>query len=310
MSSSASTGNEIGRFDIQGSIPYGAMVNASLKCKLRFNMPSGANSYNTLSLDGNNNSGLTRFSVIFLQMVAFSSDGTMVGGSGVKVLTPITRSNPASACGFNPAFPTDNYETINPGNISKVSSGVFEFPNELSFQVDAQNAAYYKLMAYAYSGTGSLQRGVWHYNYTGDGSSSRATLYASFSTYFQANSALIVAGSGNSVTKTDSSELRSGAKITKRMLLSTSGTPAEYLLSYCKMFGLYFVMDNATKQVTILKRNSLYQDETIDLTRRVDLSKGIDIQPLVFNSKWYDFILEGVGGAFYDEYLNIEGIPY
>ena len=310
MSSSASTGNEIGRFDIQGSIPYGAMVNASLKCKLRFNMPSGANSYNTLSLDGNNNSGLTRFSVIFLQMVAFSSDGTMVGGSGVKVLTPITGSNPASACGFTPAFPTDNYETINPGSSSKVSSGVFEFPNELSFQVDAQNAAYYKLMAYVYEGTGALQRGVWHYNYQGDGSSSRATLYASFSTYFQANSALIVAGSGNSVTKTDSSELRSGAKITKRMLLSTSGTPAEYLLSYCKMFGLYFVMDNATKQVTILKRNSLYQDETIDLTRRVDLSKGIDIQPLVFNSKWYDFILDGVGGAFYDEYLNIEGIPY
>ena len=311
MSSSASTGNEIGRFDINGTIPYGAMVNASLKCKLRMYMPSGADAYNTLSLDGVRTSPTqARFSVIFLQMVAFSSDDTIVGGSGVKVMTPISRSNPASACGFTPAFPTDNYEIINPGSINKVSSGVFEFPNELSFQVDAQNASYYKLMAYVYEGTGALQRGVWHYNYTGNGSSCRATLYASFSTYFQADSALIVAGSGNSVTKTDSSELRSGAKITKRMLLSTSGTPAEYLLSYCKMFGLYFVMDNATKQVTILKRNSLYQDETIDLTRRVDLSKGIDIQPLVFNSKWYDFILDGVGGAFYDEYLNIEGIPY
>ena len=311
MSSSASTGNEIGRFDINGTIPYGAMVNASLKCKLRMYMPSGADAYNTLSLDGVRTSPTqARFSVIFLQMVAFSSDDTIVGGSGVKVMTPISRSNPASACGFTPAFPTDNYEIINPGSISKVTSGVFEFPNELSFQVDAQNASYYKLMTYVYEGTGALQRGVWHYNYTGNGSSCRATLYASFSTYFQADSALIVAGSGNSVTKTDSSELRSGAKITKRMLLSTSGTPAEYLLSYCKMFGLYFVMDNATKQVTILKRNSLYQDETIDLTRRVDLSKGIDIQPLVFNSKWYDFILDGVGGAFYDEYLNIEGIPY
>ena len=311
MSSSASTGNEVGRFDINGTIPYGAMVNASLKCKLRFNMPSGADAYNTLSLDGVRTSpSQTRFSVIFLQMVAFSSDDTIVGGSGVKVLTPISRSNPASACGFNPAFPTDNYEIINPGSISKVSSGVFEFPNELSFQVDAQNAAYYKLMAYVYEGTGALQRGVWHYNYQGDGSSSRVTLYASFTTYFLANSALIVAGSGNSVTKTDSSELRSGAKVTKGMLLSTSATPAEYLLSLCKMFGLYFVMDNATKEITILRRNDLYQDETIDLSKRVDLSKGITIQPLVFDSKWYDFMLEGVGGAFYDEYLNIEGIPY
>ena len=51
-------------------------------------------------------------------------------------------------------------------------------------------------------------------------------------------------------------------------------------------------------------------DETIDLTRRVDLSKGISIQPLVFNAKWYDFLLEGVGGAFYDEYQNVEGIDY
>ena len=105
-------------------------------------------------------------------------------------------------------------------------------------------------------------------------------------------------------------QVRSNADITKQILLGGTDSPADYLLSYCKMFGLYFVMDNATKQVTILKRNSLYQDETIDLTRRVDLSKGIDIQPLVFNSKWYDFILDGVGGAFYDEYLNIEGIPY
>jgi hypothetical protein len=165
-------------------------------------------------------------------------------------------------------------------------------------------------MAYAYAGTGTLARGVWQYNYSGDGSSSRVTLYASYSTYFQANTALIAAGSGNSVTKTDSSELRSGARVTKGMLLSTSATPADYLLSLCKMFGLYFVTDTATRQVTILKRNSLYLDETIDLTRRVDLSKGIDIQPLVFNSKWYDFIPDGVGGAFQDEYLNIEGIPY
>lgn len=311
MSSSASAGNEIGRFDIQGSIPYGAVVNANLKCKLRMNMPSGADAYNTLSMIGVRSSpGQSNFSVIFLQVVAYASDDTIVGGSGVKVLTPISRSNPATACGFTPAFPTDNYETITPGNINKVSSGVFEFPGELAFQVEAQNAAYYKLMAYVYEGAGALQRGVWHYNYSGDGSSSRATMYADFTTFFQANSALIVAGGGNSVTKTDSSELRSGARITKGMLLSTSATPADYLLSLCKMFGLYFVMDNENRHVTIMTRNSLYLDETIDLTKRVDLSKGINIKPLVFDSKWYDFMFEGVGGAFYNEYLNIEGVPY
>ena len=312
MTSSATTGNEVGRFDISGSIPYGAVVNANIRCKLRMNMPSGANSYNTLKLLGNNNSGLVQFSIMFLQMVAYASDGTMVGGSGVKVLTPVNARSPkgvAQACGFTPAFNTDTYEGID-SDASKISSGVFEIDQELSFLVEAQDAAYYKLMAYAYTGTGSLRRGVWYHNYSGDGSTSRLTLYASFTTYFQVTTSYLVAGSGNSITKTDPSELRSGARITKQMLLSTSATPADYLLSLCKMFGLYFVTNEAEKKITILKRNSLYQDETIDLTRRVDLSKGITIQPLVFNAKWYDFILEDVGGAFCDEYKNIEGISY
>lgn len=313
MSSSASTGNEIGRFDVNGSIPFGAVVNADLKCRLRYNMPSGANSYNTLSLGEYDNSGSLRFSVVFLQMVAYASDGTIVGGSAVKVLSPVSRRSPralANGCNFVPAFATDQFEAVDYGSIGKVSSGVFEVGSELTFQVECQNASYYKLMASAYTGTGTLARGEWTYSYSGDGSSSRATLYATYSTYFQASSCLIAAGSGSSVTKTDSSELRSGARVTKGMLLSTSATPADYLLSLCKTIGLYFVIDDATGAVSIVKRNDLYLDETIDLTERVDLSKGITIRPLVFDNKWYDFIPDGVGGAFWDEYQTIEGIPY
>lgn len=313
MSSSASTGNEIGRFDINGTIPFGAVVNADLKCRLRYNMPSGANTYNTLSLGEYDNSGSLRFSVVFLQMVAYASDGTIVGGSAVKVLSPVSRRSPralANGCNFVPVFATDQFAAVDYGSISKVSSGVFEVGNELTFQVECQNASYYKLMASAYTGTGTLARGEWTYSYSGDGSSSRATLYATYSTYFQASSCLIAAGSGSSVTKTDSSELRSGARVTKGMLLSTSATPADYLLSLCKTIGLYFVIDDATGAVSIVKRNDLYLDETIDITERVDLSKGITIRPLVFDNKWYDFIPDGVGGAFWDEYLTIEGIPY
>jgi len=73
---------------------------------------------------------------------------------------------------------------------------------------------------------------------------------------------------------------------------------------------LYILCDRAERKVTILKRNDLYQDETIDLTEKVDLSNGIYVRPIPFDAKWYDFILEGAGGAFYDEYLNVEGVPY
>ena len=311
-SSSPSTGNNIGRWDISGDVPYGAVVNGTLRCKLRYNMPSGANSYNTLSLVGNNNSGNTVSSVVFLQVVAYASDNTMVGGSKVKMIGGVTTDarGAATSCGFTPPFPTDEYEYFNVGNATKISSGVFELQNELTFKVEAQDVAYYVLNAYVYTCNGTLIRGVWHHSFSGNGSSSRVTLYASYTTYYQATNSFFLDGSGNTVTMTTPDSLRSGATITKQMLLSTSGTPAEYLLSLCKIFGLYFVTDTATKKVTILRRNDLYVNETIDLTDRVDVSKDRTVVPLLFDSKWYRFSLEGVGGAFFDEYKNIEGVEY
>ena len=120
---------------------------------------------------------------------------------------------------------------------SKVAAGIFEFDNEIPFRVEAQDASYYKLMVYVYSYVSALQRGNRVYTYSGDGSTSRPTVYASFSTSFQANSSYIVNGSGNIISMTNPDTLRSGAVITKQMLLSSEHTPAEYLLSICKCFG-------------------------------------------------------------------------
>ena len=309
IASTATTGNDVGTFTIGGVVPSGAVVNATLRCKLRFNLSD--NTWSTLALSGNNGSGRIDSSVIFLQMVAYGSDNSIVGGSGVKVLNPNGQTKKAAeARDFTPAFPTDDYELANDGGVDRVSANVYEVNNELTFKVEAQNVAYYKLMVYVYECRSTLARGVWEHTYDGNGNTSRATLYHSYSTHYQAVSALIVNGSGNSITMTDPDQLRSGARVTKQMLLSSSHTPAEYLLSLCKMFGLYFVTDTAEKKVTILTRNDLYIDETIDLTERVDLSQEVEVVPLVFDSKWYKFALEGVGGAFYDEYLDVEGIEY
>jgi len=310
MTSTATTGNDVGTYAVSGVVPFGAVVNATLRCKLRFNLSSSP--YPTLYLSGNNGSGSAKSSVIFLQMVAYASDNTMMGGSNVKVINPVSTAakTAATACGFTPPFATEDYEWVDDGNVNNVGGNVYEVNNELTFKVDAQNVAYYKLMVYVYACQSSLARGVWQHNYSGDGSTSQATLYHSYSTYYQAVSALIVAGSGDTITMTDPDALRSGARITKQMLLSSSNTPAEYLLSFCKIFGLYFVTDTEGKKVTILLRNDLYIDETIDLTERVDTSQDVETDPLVFDSKWYKFALEGVGGAFYDEYLDIEGVEY
>ena len=322
LSSSATSGNSVGRFDITGSVPAGTKVVANLHCKMRWNMPSGADSYTSLSPIATYRFGkntTSKISAIFIQAVAYGEDDSVVGGSKIKVYAYGSRTMDAVAaqCGYTPAWAAD-YESLSITEYTKVSAGVFELPNELAFTVEAQDVAYYKILLSVYPGTlrtyeagGSGGTTVTTEYDTTAGNISTPVMYVDYETGYTPASTFIVAGTtADSITYTSSESLRSGAIITKAMLLSTSKTPAEYMLSFCKIFGLYFTYDNATKKVTILRRNDLYQDETIDLTRRVDLSKGISIKPLVFDAKWYDFMLEGVGGAFYEEYLNVEGIPY
>lgn len=322
LSSSATSGNSVGRFDITGSVPAGTKVVANLHCKMRWNMPSGADSYTSLSPIATYRFGkntTSKISAIFIQAVACGEDDSVVGGSKIKVYAYGSRTMDAVAaqCGYTPAWAAD-YESLSITDYTKVSAGVFELPNELAFTVEAQDVAYYKILLSVYPGTlrtyeagGSGGTTVTTEYDTTAGNISTPVMYVDYETGYTPASTFIVAGTtADSITYTPSESLRSGAAITKAMLLSTSKTPAEYMLSFCKIFGLYFTYDNATKKVTILRRNDLYQDETIDLTRRVDLSKGISIKPLVFDAKWYDFMLEGVGGAFYEEYLNVEGIPY
>lgn len=114
---------------------------------------------------------------------------------------------------------------------------------------------------------------------------------------------------GTATTNTGET-LRSGARVTKEMLLTTGGTPAEYLLSLCKVFGLLLVADSATKTARLLKRESFYKNEVIDLSERIDRSREMELVPLSFDAKWYDWKLAGSGGAFEQEYKEAEGVEY
>lgn len=69
-------------------------------------------------------------------------------------------------------------------------------------------------------------------------------------------------------------------------LLNTQNTPADYLLSYCKLFNLYFDQDVSKKKVSILTSKNFY-DKDVDLTD--DMDREIEIEPLSFEHKWYSF---------------------
>lgn len=97
----------------------------------------------------------------------------------------------------------------------------------------------------------------------------------------------------------------SGTKFTKQIMLDTSKTPCEYLLSYCKLFNLHFLKDVEENKIEILTRKNFYdRSQAIDLQGLIDRSKPINITPTVFNAKWYDFKLENVEGEFAQDYKN------
>lgn len=103
---------------------------------------------------------------------------------------------------------------------------------------------------------------------------------------------------------------RSDSKITQSIMLSDTMTPAEFLLSYSKTFGLSYTYDKGSKTVSLLTRNSLYTDDVVDIEDRIDRSKDIKTTPLVSESKWLSFASGEAEGDFVEFYRKKYGREY
>ena len=87
-----------------------------------------------------------------------------------------------------------------------------------------------------------------------------------------------------------SSTIRTGASITQAALLGGGHTPADYLLSYCKMFGLQMVCHKGEKVIDIIQRNNFYSTATPkDINARIDRGQPIEKTPFAFDARWYLF---------------------
>lgn len=111
----------------------------------------------------------------------------------------------------------------------------------------------------------------------------------------------------NTYRYTSSSSARTGATITKADLLTSDKTPADYLLGFTKMFGLVYHFDKVEKIITISQRKNFYQNNVIDLTRRVNLSKTPSFLPFGFDSKWYNFGVAYNDGEYATYYAKVYG---
>ena len=85
----------------------------------------------------------------------------------------------------------------------------------------------------------------------------------------------------------DFEEISSFVKINKQKLLKTENSPGDYLLDYCKLFGLYLEKDRYSKTINILTRNEYFENVVNDFQNRIDYNKDFQIYPIIFDKKFY-----------------------
>lgn len=124
----------------------------------------------------------------------------------------------------------------------------------------------------------------YYYNYWGDKLGYLGQIYKKDGVY---NAVKKVVSYGGDITLTVPNEISSGAKITKKKLLSTDESAADFLLSYSKMFGLYWWKDVYSNTIYCRMRNNFFTGEVENLDDAIDYSKDFVTTPLLFDKHFY-----------------------
>lgn len=103
--------------------------------------------------------------------------------------------------------------------------------------------------------------------------------------------------------------VESGTKFTKRQLLSNTSSPASYLISFCKIYGIYLDVDYFDKKLTLTRLPNFFNREKIN-ELKIDLSREIKITPLSFDKASYTFDYGQGEGEFLKKYKDTYDIQY
>ena len=103
--------------------------------------------------------------------------------------------------------------------------------------------------------------------------------------------------------------IRSNSLFTKETVLSTDYTPCDFLLSYCKLFGLYFRKNPDKREVDILTRENFFNGGVVDIEKTLD-RQDLQINPVAFQKKWYKYGFEDAGSEYAENYKKVYGKDY
>lgn len=104
-------------------------------------------------------------------------------------------------------------------------------------------------------------------------------------------------------------DVETGTKFTKSQLLKNTSSPASYLISYCKTYGIYLDVDFLDKKLVLTRLPNFFDaDKVNDLA--VDLSKNVKINPLSFDKASYTFDYGDGDSEFLKKYKESYGLKY
>lgn len=98
--------------------------------------------------------------------------------------------------------------------------------------------------------------------------------------------------------------------ITKKTLLNSEKTPCDYFLSYLKMFNLH-IWQNEDDVIVVRMRKNYFTGDEYDLEDLIDRGSDIEITPLTFDAKYYNFdTAYETDEKLYKDYKDEYGLSY
>lgn len=111
--------------------------------------------------------------------------------------------------------------------------------------------------------------------------------------------------------ESDDGSSYSNRYISKEMLLGTDFSPCDFLLSYCKQFGLYIYKDRVEDKIYIKTRKNFYnRDNVIDIDEKIDRLNDVNVKPLNIDYGFFALTNSGETSSFYNDYMNKYGKVY
>ena len=128
------------------------------------------------------------------------------------------------------------------------------------------------------------------------------------SLYTWSMQSIALSNSDMALIKASTENFYSNQVITKDALLTTSYSPAEFLVSFCKMFGLYLHKDIVEDKIYITTRNNFYKrDNIINLEDIIDQSKDLEINPVYVDTNYVSLTNKAEESASIIEYKDKYG---